>query len=526
MKTKIIIGLIIILSLISISAVCAENATDVADAGNSSGDVIVDDVPESTDTVDTSAGEGNDSSEVSDEGNYSEVENQTVIQNSTISASNVVGYEKFSTKVVVKLTADNQPLVGKKVNVTLNNVLYKKTTDAKGQVTLNVKLTKGTYYATFSYAGDENTTPCNGKSKVTVKYPLKTTVKVFDKDINYRQGLKNAFIVRLLDEKGNPVKAQTVTFKVNGKTYTAKTSKKGYAQVYLNLKKGTYKVKFSFTKNAPYLSSSGSFKIKVKSPITKGNGYWVWSSHMYSVNLKKLSSLGTKHIFLHVHAISVHGKSAVVSFAKKAHKYGMKVHLWIQICYSGGKWVRPMNKDGSIKYGFLNNKIAEAKKYAKIKYIDGIHFDYVRFGGTAHLYKDPEKAINYFIKKASVGIHKIKPNCIVSAAVMPEPSMMHYYYGQDIAKMGRYLDVIVPMTYKGNYNQKTSWITSVISTFKQQSKSAVIWAGLQTYHSDDNVKKLTHAQLLKDAKAAKNGGATGSILFRIGITHYLNFKKV
>ena len=526
MKRKILICLIIILSLVSVSAVCAENATDVADAGNSSSDAIVDDITDSPVAENASSGEVADSSEAGDGGNSSEEENQTVIQNSTISASNVVGYEKFSTQVVVKLTADNQPLAGKKVSITLNDAVYKRTTDSKGQATLSVKLTKGTYYASFSYVGDENTTPCNGTSKVTVKYPLKTTVKVFDKDINYRQGLKNAFIVRLLDENGNPVKGQVVTFKVNGKTYTAKTTKNGYAEVYLKLKKGTYNVKFSFTKNAPYLSSSGSYKIKVKAPITKGNGYWVWSSHMYSVNLKKLSSLGTKHIFLHVHAISVHGKSAVVAFAKKAHKYGMKVHLWMQICYSGGKWVRPMNKDGTLKYGFLNKKIAEAKKYAKIKGIDGIHFDYIRFGGTAHLYKNPEKAINYFVKKASVGIHKIKPNCIVSAAVMPEPSMMHYYYGQDIAKMGRYLDVIVPMTYKGNYHQKTSWITSVVSTFKEQSKSAVIWAGLQTYHSDDNVKKLTHAQLLKDAKAAKEGGATGSILFRIGITHYLNFKKV
>ena len=525
MKKRIILGLVIILSLISISAVCAsENATDLEIADDDSNPLTIDEVDESSDpgdsepTIDDSADVGNDSSDVDD--------NQPVIQNSTISASNVVGYETFSTKFVAKLTADGQPLAGKNVNITLNDVLYKRITDEKGQATLSVKLTKGSYKVSFFYAGDENTTACNGTSKVTVKSPLKTSVKVFDKNINYRQGLKNVFIVRLLDVNGKPVKGQTVTFKVNGKTYTAKTTKNGYAYAYFSLKKGTYKVKFSFTKNAPYLSSSGSAKIKVKAPISKGNGYWVWSSHMYSVNLKKLSSLGTKHIFLHVHAISVHGKSAVISFAKKAHKYGMKVHLWMQVCYSGGKWVRPMNKDGTLRYSFLNKKISEAKKYAKIKGIDGIHFDYIRFGGTAHLYKNPEKAINYFVKKASVGIHKIKPNCIVSAAVMPEPSMMHYYYGQDVSVMGRYLDVIVPMAYKGNYHQKTSWITQVVSTFKKQSQSAVIWSGIQTYHSDDNVKKLTSAQLLKDARAGKLGGATGSILFRIGITHYLNFKKV
>ncbi len=523
MKKRIILSIILILSLISISAVCAdENATDLGIADDAD-HIMVDEVDDSLNDDDSPVND--DSSNV--DGNSSVVDdNPTVVQNSTISASNVVGYETFSTTFVAKLTADGQPLEGKNVNITLNDVLYKRITDAKGQVTLSVKLAKGSYNVGFFYAGDENTTACNGTSKITVKSPLKTTVKVYDKNINYRQGLKNVFIVRLLDANGNPVKGQVVTFKVNGKTYTAKTTKKGYAYAYFSLKKGTYKVKFSFTKNAPYLSSSGSSKIKVKAPIAKGNGYWVWSSHMYSVNLKKLSKLGTKHIFLHVHAISVHGKSAVISFAKKAHKYGMKVHLWMQVCYSGGKWIRPMNKDGTLKYGFLNQKIAEAKKYAKIKGIDGIHFDYVRFGGTAHLYKNPEKSINYFIKKASVGIHKIKPNCIVSAAVMPEPSMMHYYYGQDISVMGRYLDVIVPMVYKGNYHQKTSWITKVVSTFKKQSQSAVIWSGIQTYHSDDNVKKLTLTQLLKDARAGKAGGATGSMLFRIGITHYLNFKKV
>ena len=521
--------MIIVLSLISISAVCANETIETADdLGSAIDEVAVAEVDDSSDETVPSGDEnasGDDSNDVTDDAGGSVEENQTV-QNSTISSSNVVGYEKFSTKIEVKLTADNNALAGKKVNITLNNVLYKRTTDADGKATLNVKLKKGSYNAVFSYAGDENTTACVGTSKITVKSPLKTKIKVADKNINYRQGLKNTFIVRLLDASGKAVKNQVVTFKANGKTYTAKTNKNGYAEVCLKLKKGTYRVKYSFTKNSPYLSSSGSYKIKVKAPLTKGNGYWVWSSHMRSVNLKKLSKMGTKHIFLHVHAISVYGKLAVTSFAKKAHKYGMKVHLWMQICYSGGKWVRPMNKDGTIKYAFLNKKVKEAKKYSKIKGIDGIHFDYIRFGGTAHLYKNPEKAINYFIKKASVAIHKSKPNCIVSAAVMPEPSMMLYYYGQHIPTMGKYLDVIVPMVYKGNYNKKSTWITSVVKNFNKQSKSAVIWAGLQTYHSDSNAKKLSHAQLLKDAKAAKSGGATGSILFRIGITHYLNFKKV
>lgn len=518
MNYKLIVGLVIVLSLISISAVSAtENITDSVVLRDDSSMVDDGNVPS----------EGGDCATADDNEPEIEPEPEIIKNTSKISASKVSGYEKFSTKVVVKLTANNTKLAGKPINITINKVLYQKTTDKNGQVTLNVNLKKGTYTASFAYAGDENTTNCTGSSKITIKAPTKTALKLVDKDINYRQGLKNSFIVKLVDAKGKPIKNQYVVFKVGKKTYKVKTDKNGFAEVHLeDLKKGTYTVKYYFYKNAPYLASSGSYKIKVKAPIAKGNGYWVWSSHMYSVNLKKLSKLGTKHLFLHTYAIHTYGKSAVVKWIAKAHKYGMKVHLWMQVCYVNGKWTRPCNKDNTIKYGFLNKKIKEAKKYAKIKGVDGIHFDYVRFGGTAHLYKTSTDAINYFVKKASIGVHKIKPNCIVSAAVMPEPSMMKYWYGQDIPTMGKYMDVVVPMVYKGNFNQKTPWITKIVKLYKKQSKSAVIWAGLQSYHSDNNAKKLSHAALLKDAKAAKEGGATGSILFRIGITRYLNFNKV
>lgn len=511
---KLLICLIVLLTVfLSVGMVAADDNATVAD--NDADVPAVDDVP--------TTGNDTGTEPVENESGEPEVE----VLNSTMTASKVTGYTTFSTKFTVSLKANDTALAARSVNITIDGKTYVKTTDNDGQASVSLKLPLGTYDVSFAYAGDENTTSASGTSQITIKQAIKTKLQVADKDINYRQGLKNAFIVRLLDANGKAIANQVVTFKVSGKTYTAKTDSKGYAEVYLkSVKKGTRTVKFSFSKTSPYLSSSGSYKIKVKAAMAKGNGYWLWSSHMKSVSLKKLSKLGTKHIFLHVHAIAVYGKSSVVSFIKTAHKYKMKVHLWIQVCYSGGKWVRPVNKDGSYKYSFMNKKIKEAKKYAKIKGVDGIHLDYIRFGGTAHLYKTSTKAINYMVKKISIGIHKIKPNCIVSAAVMPEPSMMHYYYGQDIPTMGKYLDVIVPMVYKGNYGQKTTWITKVCKEFKTQSKSAVIWGGIQTYKSDDNPKKLSSSALLKDAKATIAGGATGAMLFRIGITHLLNFKKL
>ena len=106
---------------------------------------------------------------------------------------------------------------------------------------------------------------------------------------------------------------------------------------------------------------------------------------------------------------------------------------------------------------------------------------------------------------------------------MPEPSSMEYYYGQDIKTMTKYLDVIVPMVYKGNYNQGTSWIQKTTAAFVKQSSGAQVWTGLQSYKSDSNPTKLSSSELLKDAAAASAGGAAGVILFRWGLTNYFNF---
>lgn len=511
MKNKIFFTAALILTLFMALAVvsAADNTTDV------SAEVEDADIPEVL-------------SEVEDVNSTSDDAEEPVVvkQNSTISANKTVGYKSFSTKFDVALKSENKPLSSKPVNITINGITYKKTTNANGLASVSVKLNTGTYTVKIAYGGDNTTKATSKSAKIVIKDPVKTSIKVADKDINYRQGSKCVVIVRLLDANSKPVAKQTVTFKVNGKKYVAKTNSKGYARIFVSLKKGSYKIKYAFAKNAPYLSSSGSHKIKVKPAMGKGNGYWVWSAHMKKVNLKKLQSRGTKQIFLHVHAISVYGKSTVVSWIKQAHKYGMKVHLWMQVFYSNGEWVRPVNKDGSFKYKYMNSKIAEAKKYAKIKGVNGVHLDYVRFGGTAHLYDTSTKAVNYFVKKVAVGIHKINPNMIVSAAVMPEPGMMDYYYGQDIPTMSKYVDVLLPMVYKGNYGKNTAWIKSVTKAFVGQSNGAQVWTGLQAYKSDSNPTKLTSSELIKDARAAKSGGASGVILFRYGITNLLKFTKV
>jgi uncharacterized lipoprotein YddW (UPF0748 family) len=194
--------------------------------------------------------------------------------------------------------------------------------------------------------------------------------------------------------------------------------------------------------------------------------------------------------------------------------------------YKNGKFIHPCSKKGKYNYKQMNKIIKKAKYYAGFKEVDGIHFDYTRFGGNAYKYKHAVDAVNYFIKKASHAVRDVHPGIIVSSAIMPEPSSMKHYYAQDIPTMSKYLDVIVPMVYKGNYHAGDKWIKQVTKTFKKQSKKAKIWTGLQSYRSDAKLKKIPAKELMGDADAAALGGAYGVILFRFGLFNYINFKEV
>ena len=496
----------LMLALLSVSAAAAEdNATDIASG-------IEDEV--------VLADEG-----VSDMNSSFADDAEIVKSDSELSANDAVGYENISTKLEVTLTSNGSALDSKPIIFNVDGSNYTMTTDSAGHATLDIVLAKGTYTVNYFFLGDDSTNPSNASSVITIKTSTKTVLNVADKNINYRQGLKSVFIVRLLTDGGKAIKSQKIVFKVNGKTYSAVTDSKGYAQIYLSLKKGTYNVSYSFNSSGSYIASGGYYTIKVKPAMTKGNGYWMWASGIKSVNLKTLKSKGTKQIFLNSYAFNLYGKKTVTSWIAKANKYGMKVHIWMQVFYEG-KWVKPIKKDGSINYNMIKKKIAKAVYYSKISGVAGVHMDYVRFGGTAHKYKNAVKAVNYFVKNACVEIRKVNPNCIISAAIMPEPTMNVYYYGQDIPTMTKYLDVIVPMAYKGNYGKNTAWLKTVTKTLVSQSNGAQVWTGIQAYKSDSNVKKLSLAQLLKDAKACKNGGAKGVVLFRIGVTKLLNFNKV
>lgn len=432
-------------------------------------------------------------------------------------------YVNFKNVFTATLTVDGFALANRAVGFTINGKTYTQTTNSKGVASLDIGLRKGSYPVTVSFAGEKNVNKASVSSKITVLDKMPKVLTRLSTE-NYVQGTPGQFKVKLTNARGALLKNSAVTFTINSATYTKKTDSNGIATLDINLKSGTYSITVASPAAGNYAGVSKTFSFKVESNDKGNGGFWVFGRDMNSVNLNTLKSYGTKHIFLNFKALELHGQSAVESFIQKANSNGIKVHIWMQVFYDGD-WPNPV-KNGELDYDLINSKIALAKSYAKIKGVSGVHMDYLRYPGTAYKYPKATEAINYFTQKVCSQIHAINPNLIVSAAIMPEPSQNVYYYGQDIPTLTKYLDVIIPMVYKGNYNQDTSWIKQTTQTIVKQSSGAKVWVGLQSYRSDSNPTRLSVSELFKDAQAATSGGADGIIMFRFGLSNLINFNKL
>ncbi len=195
----------------------------------------------------------------------------TVKSTSFISAKSVSVVYQNTGKVTVTLTDNNDgkgnnPIAGATVTVTVNGKKYTAKTNAKGIATISVpaKLVPKTYKATVSYAG---TATCVGDSATFNFKVTKAKPKITAKKKTFKAKKKSKkYTITLKDNKGKAIKKVKVYIKVKGKTYSAKTNKKGKAT--FNLKKlkkrGTHKAKITYKGNKYFSKVTKTVKIKVK----------------------------------------------------------------------------------------------------------------------------------------------------------------------------------------------------------------------------------------------------------------------
>ena len=250
----------------------------------------------------------------------------------------------------------------------------------------------------------------------------------------------------------------------------------------------------------------------------KGFGYWVYGGDMDDIDLNALSNKGTTDIFLNYLAFKTHGESELLSWIMKANNLNIRIHVWMHVFYNG-VWINPEEIDTNII-------VQDAKKYASIQGISGIHFDYLRYPENAYQYSHGAEKINLFIKVAVAAIHSINPKIIVSASLMPETTKSEYLYGQNYEVFSTYFDAVLPMIFKGDNKKTSAWIQGITEWFVQNSKGASVWAGIQSYRNKNDFTPLSESALTIDIKSALSGNPDGIILFRYGVSELLDFKSL
>lgn len=395
---------------------------------------------------------------------------------------------------------DNNPLIGKDVNIRINGVDYTRKTDDEGIARLNINLGVGFYHVDLTFDGDDEYNSCTGHCSVDVN-PV-----IVSSDLDMVAGDGSRFNVTLTDKDGGKLSGVSCVFTVNGVDYNRVTGNDGVAGLNINLNKGDYDIITSSVNNTVI----NTIHIHEATPKHETNhfGYWIFGKDMTNVNIQTLKEKGVTDIFLNYYAITTHGEQKVKEFINQAKN--INVHIWMQ-CFYDGEWHNPANTD-------LTDKIAEAKKYANINGVTGVHLDYLRYPGTAYKTSGGAEAITSFVKKVREAIPE---NTLLTCAVMPETETK-YYYGQDIKALAEIVDAIIPMQYKGNYNAGTSWLASTTKTF---STIANIWSGLQSYKSDNDTTLLSVDELNNDIKTCLDNGATGVVLFRYGLSNNVDFNQ-
>lgn len=263
------------------------------------------------------------------------------------------------------------------------------------------------------------------------------------------------------------------------------------------------------------------------------NAIWAWSGHMNRIDLQEMKDKGIGNIILHEVSFRKHGEDSTMAFIRAAKKKGILVHAWVQVSYSGGKWMSLVDDEHNCyRQDRFDEVIALCEHYMDLG-VEAIHFDYIRFGGTAHKHNpSPEVtatgAITEFCRQANAALKAKNPKVILSAALMPEINS-EYYYGQCPSQMGQYMDILMPMIYRHSpayAKGGEDWAPKTAEWFAQQSKPAQVWAGTTTYTGDDGkVTPMDAAAIMADCETFKGTGVTGVAFFRFDLGEIPNMKK-
>ena len=177
-------------------------------------------------------------------------------------------------KVTLKNSLGYAPTSGKIIKIKINGKTYTKKTNGKGVVYLKLpSLKKGVYTVKYRFGGTTHYKATTAYNKVIV-ITTKNTALTVKSTTSFGNGAGTPFKVAVT-AGGVPLIKRTVTFNVDGKTYSKTTNNNGIASLPINLDIGNYTVKYSIKKESKVNANSGSKNINV---FERSDSKLSWSS--------------------------------------------------------------------------------------------------------------------------------------------------------------------------------------------------------------------------------------------------------
>ena len=168
--------------------------------------------------------------------------NLTIVPRITQNSDITVDYSYSKTYKIFVYADDGEKVAGgENVVITLNGVSTTLKTKSDGSVSYTVSnLAPNTYTITAEYKG------VSVSNSVLVKQILKASNKSF------KRFKVKKYTATLKTSSGKAIKGKKITFKINKKTYTAKTNKKGIASIKIKslTKVGKYKIIIKYLKTS------------------------------------------------------------------------------------------------------------------------------------------------------------------------------------------------------------------------------------------------------------------------------------
>ena len=166
--------------------------------------------------------------------------------------------------IISLFDANNVSLVNKTIQFTVNGKTDSVITNSSGIATVKASYsTAGTRYYAFSFLGENGYGASIASAKVVVS---KKATKLSAPKKTFKATTKTKKVQVKLKAGKTVLKYKKVTLKVKGKTYTAKTNKKGIATFKITklTKKGTFKYTVKFAGDKTYKTTSKKGKITIK----------------------------------------------------------------------------------------------------------------------------------------------------------------------------------------------------------------------------------------------------------------------